>query len=81
VLAIITLERGTQFTSVLWSSLCSLLGITRSQTTAFHPQANGMVERWHHRLKDALRACAAGLDWVLHLPWVLPAFQTSPHED
>jgi hypothetical protein len=40
-----------------------------------------MVERWHRRLKDALRARAAGPDWVLHLPWVLLALRTSPHED
>jgi hypothetical protein len=70
--ATITSERGPQFASSLWAALCSLLNITIMQTTAYHPQANGAGERFHCRLKDALRACAAGTDWHAHLPWALP---------
>jgi hypothetical protein len=40
-----------------------------------------MVERCHRRLKDALRACLAGPDWPLHLPWVLMGFRAAPTED
>jgi hypothetical protein len=61
--ATITSDRGPQFASSLWSALCSLLNISHLQTTAYHPQANGAVERFHRRLKDALRARAAGADW------------------
>ena len=57
---VITSDRGAQFTSSLWAALCSLLNIQHNQTTAYHPQSNAMVERFHCRLKDALRArCAA----------------------
>jgi hypothetical protein len=42
--AVITSDRGTQFTSSLRAALCSLLNIQHSQTTAYHPQSNGMVE-------------------------------------
>ncbi len=66
--ATITSDRGPQFASSLWSALCSLLNINHLQTTAYHPQANGAVERFHRRLKDALRACAAGADRYAHLP-------------
>jgi transposase InsO family protein len=66
-----TSDRGPQFASSLWSALCSLLNISHLQTTAYHPQANGAVERFHRRLKDALLARAAGADWYSHLPWVL----------
>jgi transposase InsO family protein len=55
-LAVITSDRGTQVTSSLWAALCSLLNIQHNQTTAYQPQSNGMVERCHRRLKDALRA-------------------------
>ncbi len=65
----ITSDHGPQFTSAVWSALCSRLGISRSLTTAFHPQSNGMVERAHRQLKDAMRARAAGHDWPSHLPW------------
>jgi hypothetical protein len=78
---IITSDRGPQFTSSLWASLCSLLSISHTQTTAYHPQSNGLVERFHRRLKDALRARAAGADWFLHLPWVLLGFRISRGED
>ncbi len=69
--AAITSHRGAQFTSSLWAALCSLLNIQHNQTTTYHPQSNGMVEHFHHRLKDALRARCAMVNWVDHLPWVL----------
>jgi transposase InsO family protein len=79
--AAITSDRGPQFTSAVWTAVCQLLKIDHNTTTAFHPQANGMVERWHRRLKDALRARAAAADWALHLPWVLLALRAAPHDD
>jgi hypothetical protein len=77
----ITSDRGPQFTSAVWSMLCSRLGISGSLTTAFHPQSNGMVEWAHRQLKDALWACAAGHDWPSHLPWVLLRLRSAPKED
>ena len=34
----------------------NLLGSKRARTTSYHPQANGMVERFHRQLNAALRA-------------------------
>jgi hypothetical protein len=34
-------DHGPQFTSNLWSQLCSMLNITHCQTTAYHPELNG----------------------------------------
>lgn len=42
-------------------------------TTAYHPQANGLVERIHRHLKSALRARLSGPNWVDELPWILLA--------
>jgi hypothetical protein len=50
-------------------------------TTAYHPQSNGMVERSHRQLKDALRSRLAGHDWPAHLPWVLLGLRAAPKED
>ena len=70
----ITSDRGVQFTSSLWSSLCSKLGISHHPTTAYHPhwipQANKLVERFHRQLKNSLRSWLCGQDWISHLPWV-----------
>ena len=51
----ITSDRGSQFTSRLWLGIAKSLGYTRHHTTAYHPQANGTVERFHRNLKEALR--------------------------
>ncbi len=51
------------------------------RTTAYHPESNGMVERVHRRLKDALRARAAGPNWVADLPWILLGLRAQPRED
>ena len=46
-----------------------------------HPQSNGMVERVHRQLKDALHARGAGPAWHSHLPWVLLGLHATPKED
>jgi hypothetical protein len=79
--ATITSDRGAQFTSALWAGLCSLLNIQHSAMTAYHPQSNGLVERFHRPLKDALRSWAAAADWHDHLPWVLLGIRTAFRED
>jgi hypothetical protein len=77
---IITSDRGPQFTSSLWKSLCTLLNIHHQPTTAYHPQANGMLERFHRRLKDALRSRTHSPSWSQQLPWVLLALRAQPAE-
>ena len=47
------------------------MNISQSSTTAYHPQSNGLVERFHRRLKEVLRAHCAVADWHTHLPWVM----------
>ena len=54
--AMVTTDRGTQFTSALWMAACHRLGIKHVITTAYHPQSNGMVKRVHRQIKDTLRA-------------------------
>jgi len=78
---VMTSDRGPQFTSQVWSALSSLLNLRLAPTTAYHPQANGLVERFHRRLKEALRARLASSSWILHLPWVLLGLRSAPRED
>ena len=76
----ITSDRGPAFTSQLWTSLGELMGSTVHRTTAYNPEANGMVERSHRTLKAALMARCTGPDWKAQLPWVLLGLRTSPKE-
>ena len=77
----ITSDRGPQFTSHLWSELNRLLGISASNTTAYRPQANGLVERFHHQLKGSLKARLQGPHWMDELPLVLLGIRTAWRED
>ncbi len=77
----ISSDRGAQFTSKLWTTVSQLLGIKHSRTILYHPQANGLVERFHHHLKFALRARLTGPNWIDELPWVLLGICTAPKVD
>ena len=79
---VITTDRGSQFKSDLWISLCRLMGIHRDMTTAYHPQHNGKLERWHRCLKNSLRSRLLGRqNWVAELPWVLLGLRAAPNLD
>ncbi|GFN87946.1 Pol polyprotein [Plakobranchus ocellatus] len=73
----ITSERGRQFTSALWTQLNSLLAINANTTTAYHPQANVMVERLHRQLKASLKARTTSSNWFDELPMVLLGIRSS----
>ena len=75
-----TSDRGSVFTSDIWSSLAQLLGVNLHHTTSYHPQANGMVERWHRTLKASLTARCSTSDWCSQLPWVSLGLRTMPKD-
>ena len=77
----ISSDRGAQFTSKLWTTVSQLLGMKHIRTTSYHPQANGLVERFHRHLKSALRARLTGPNWIDELPWVILGIRTAPKED
>ena len=76
-----TSDRRPQFTSALWNEVANKLGIQVHRTTAYHPQSNGLVERFHRTLKAALKARLQGPRWTDELPWVLLGLRTVPKED
>ena len=73
----ITTDRGRQLESTLWEQLTQLFGIHRTRTTAYHPIANGMVERFHRQLKAALKAQPHPQHWTTSLPMVLLGVRTA----
>jgi len=51
---LITTDQGAQFESQLFDALLCLIGTKRMRTTAYHPQSNGLIERWHRDVKAAI---------------------------
>lgn len=76
----ITTDQGRQFESSLFNSLMKIIGTNRIRTTAFHPQANGMIERFHRQLKTALRA-HENERWTETLPLVLLGLRSAIKDD
>ena len=77
----ITSDQGQQFESHLWKALMNLLGTKHNRTTAYHPQANGLVERFHRHLKSSLKARLTNGNWIEELPILLLGIQTTLKED
>jgi hypothetical protein len=48
---------------------------------AYHPQSNGLVEKAHRQLKEALKGRLVGAALLDHLPWVLLGLRVAPKDD
>ncbi len=77
----ITTDRGRQFESQLLSQLKHLLGTSRLRTTAYHPIANGLIERLPRQLKASLKSYPSPLRWTETLPLVMLGIWTAIKSD
>ena len=76
----ITTDQGTQFEGNLFTSLARLIGANKIKTSPYHPQSNGILERWHRTLKTALM-CSPEIPWTRLLPTVLLGLRSAYKED
>lgn len=77
----ISSDQGRQFESSLFSRLMHYMGVEKIRTTPYHPQSNGLVERWHRSLKVALTARLNCTSWLDELPTVLLGLRTAIRRD
>ena len=72
-------DQGSNFLSHLMAEVCTMLNIKKINTTPYHPQANGIVERLNGTLvKGISHYCSSRqTDWDEYLPSVLFAYRTS----
>ena len=71
-------DQGRNFESTLFHQVLEAFGIHKCRTTAYHPQGDGMVERFNRSLLQLLR-CYVDTedDWERYLPLVLYAYRTA----
>ncbi len=73
-------DQGTPFMSRTMADLCRLLKVKQLRTTVYHPQTDGLVERFNQTLKQMLRRVAADdrRDWDQMLPYILFGIREVP---
>ena len=77
-------DRGSQFESREFWQYCERFGIQKRRTTAYHPQGNGICERFNGTLWQKLSRKAYALGekitrWDVLLPTVLFEYRQSSH--
>ncbi|XP_078504379.1 uncharacterized protein LOC144762951 [Lissotriton helveticus] len=70
-------DQGTPFVSKLMREICSTLHIHQIRTSVYHPQTDGLVERYNRTIKSTLRKMmeVSGSDWDKMLPLALYAIR------
>ena len=74
-------DRGADFISELVTEVCRLAAIKKLNTSAYHPQTDGMVERFNRTLTDMIAKYAVvhGNQWDHYLNYLLFAYRVKPH--
>lgn len=73
-------DQGTNFLSNLMKKVMETLQVKQIKTSPYHPQCDGMLERFHSTLKSMMRkTCKADKEWDLYLPYTCFAFRDSVH--
>ena len=74
-------DRGINFTSILAKEVFARLGVSHIKASPYHPETNGMLERFHRTLKAMVRKSGKGKkEWDLLLPVILFAYREAIHE-
>ena len=73
-------DEGTNFMSQLLKELYNLLNISQIRISLYHPQTDGLFERFNKTLKSMLSKLVSkkGKDWDKLLPYVLFAYHEVP---
>eukprot|EP00794_Sanderia_malayensis_P015652 gene15652-biopygen13346 len=75
-------DQGKNFDSTLMHEIYDILGIKKSQTTAYHPQGDGLVERQNRTLQEIISSFVSEhtVDWDLWIDQAVFAYNTSTQE-
>ena len=74
-------DQGRNFESTLFRELCRLLDIKKTRTSPYHPQSDGLIERFNRTLLSMLSLFVDDnqTNWDFLLPYVMMAYRSSVH--
>ncbi|KAL4083100.1 hypothetical protein QTP88_028430 [Uroleucon formosanum] len=74
-------DQGTDFLSKIFTEVCKLLQINKINTSPFHPQTNGSLERSHRTLTEYLRHYVDKKlnNWDEYLPYAFFVYNSTEH--
>ncbi|KAL4082949.1 hypothetical protein QTP88_029447 [Uroleucon formosanum] len=77
----IVTDCGTEFMSKIFKECCKLLKIEKMNTTPYHPQSNGGLERSHRTLAEYLRHYVNKnqTDWDEYVAFAIFVYNTTVH--
>ena len=80
--SVIHSDQGREFENKVMHELCLLGGSHKTKTTPYHPEGDGLVERFNRTLLMMLAMFAGEHkdDWDYLLPAVMMAYRSSVHE-
>ena len=75
-------DRGTNFTSNLFTNALKDFGISHCLSSPYHPESQGALERHHQTLKALLKkfCLETGSDWDENLDFLMLAIREVPHD-
>ena len=73
-------DQGTNFMSKVFQQFCKMLGVKKLKTTVYHPQCNGLVERYNGTLKKSIKKFVHDhpARWDDFIPALLFAYREVP---
>lgn len=79
---IVQTDQGTNFLSKTFKQTLQALGVSHSVSSAYDPESQGALERWHQTLKSMLRKYCyeTGRGWDEGVPFVLFAIRDAKQE-
>ena len=79
---IVQSDQGSNFTSRVFRQAMNSLGIKMVTSSAYHPQSQGALERFHFTLKTMIRAYCLNhqKDWDEGIPFLMFAARDAPQE-
>ncbi len=72
-------DRGKNFLSKVVKGVCQMVNTAKVNTTSYHPECDGLVERFNHTLTTIISMYVSEhqKDWDMFIPYALFAFRTA----